>query len=129
MAVSKIRGRQYRGPNLGGWGYQNPPIGRTSRMMSGCSFRVKRFRLGWDLNPPTLGGVLDGCRSLFLSPLQPQNGGGGGRGGRGGTPGGPGPKPWGPGPQAPWRPGPQAPGAWIPPVSLVDSSQPLLVAS
>ena len=52
-------------------------------------------------------------KTLFLSPLQPQNAGGWGGGGeRGGIPAsGPGPKVWRPGPQAPWRPGPLGPGS------------------
>ena len=58
-------------------------------------------------------------KTLFLSPLQPENVGEGG-GGYLQAFGGPGPKPWGPGAQAPWRPGPQAPGAWIPPLLPVD---------
>ena len=62
-------------------------------------------------------------KTLFLSPLQPQNAGGGFCGEKAQAPGGPGPKPWGPGPQAPWRPGPQAPGSWIPPLSPVDFLQ------
>ena len=102
----------------GGWGGGGGRGGIPASFPSRSPPPKQPFQPTPTPSPPTLGGVLDGCRrrrGCFLSPLQPQNARGVGGGGVGGVsrlrfPRGKGPKPLAGRASSPGGPGPKPPG-------------------